>query len=204
MTYNAELQEEYTERDKPGLLSKKIVGKHRKPVKKTVIECTVCNGIEHKVSKARGIRTSHSKILAGAKPTEWLAKPTKWLASRNAGRGRVMPPKSTPTPETSQSARVQATFASQKGNSPTSSMCINNAIVHPRSKVDDAIAGMSFNKISKSSALPDVKLSAYVTSAPSNYSASNPCRIEHRAFPQLSSNSEDESRNMDEVLAGLK
>ncbi|KAJ6491233.1 hypothetical protein DFH09DRAFT_1105058 [Mycena vulgaris] len=45
---------------------------------------------------------------------EWLAKPTKWLASRNAGRGRVMPPKSTPTPETSQSARAQATFASQK------------------------------------------------------------------------------------------
>ncbi|KAJ6509800.1 hypothetical protein DFH09DRAFT_1100624 [Mycena vulgaris] len=101
MTYNAELQEEYTERDKP-----EIVEKHRKPV---------CNGIEHKVSKARGIRTSHSRILAGAKPAEWLAKPTKWLASRNAGRGRVMPPKSTPTPETSQSARAQATFESQKG-----------------------------------------------------------------------------------------
>ncbi|KAJ6542385.1 hypothetical protein DFH09DRAFT_1392561 [Mycena vulgaris] len=63
---------------------------------------------------AHGISTSHSKILAGAKPAEWLAKPTKWLASRNAGRGRVMPPKSTPTPETSQSARAQATFASQK------------------------------------------------------------------------------------------
>ncbi|KAF8148513.1 hypothetical protein K438DRAFT_1779584 [Mycena galopus ATCC 62051] len=46
--------------------------------------------------------------------SKWLAKPTKWLASRNAGRGRVMPPKSTPTPETSQSARAQATFASQK------------------------------------------------------------------------------------------
>ncbi|KAJ6498677.1 hypothetical protein DFH09DRAFT_1103120 [Mycena vulgaris] len=67
------------------------------------------------LSKARGIRTSHSKILAGAKPAEWLAKPTQWLASRNAGRGRVMPPKSTPTPETSQSARAQAIFASQKG-----------------------------------------------------------------------------------------
>ncbi|KAJ6565850.1 hypothetical protein DFH09DRAFT_1081506 [Mycena vulgaris] len=52
--------------------------------------------------------------------TDWLAKPTKWLASPNAGRGRVMPPKSTPTPETSQSARAQATFASQKVNSPGS------------------------------------------------------------------------------------
>ncbi|KAF8186493.1 hypothetical protein K438DRAFT_1765264 [Mycena galopus ATCC 62051] len=46
--------------------------------------------------------------------SKWLAKPTKWLASRNARRGRVMPPKFTPTPETSQSARAQATFASQK------------------------------------------------------------------------------------------
>jgi hypothetical protein len=56
--------------------------------------------------------------FADGRLAEWLAKPTKWLASRNAGRGRVMPPKSTPTPETSQLARAQATFASQKVNSP--------------------------------------------------------------------------------------
>jgi hypothetical protein len=55
--------------------------------------------------------------LADAKPAKWLAKPTKWLAGQNAGRGLVMPPKSTPTPETSYSARAQATFASQKVNS---------------------------------------------------------------------------------------
>jgi hypothetical protein len=34
-----------------------------------------------------------------AKPTKWLAKPTKWLASHSAGRGRVMPAKSTPPPK---------------------------------------------------------------------------------------------------------
>jgi hypothetical protein len=56
--------------------------------------------------------------FADGRLAEWLAKPTKWLASRNAGRGRVMPPKSTPTPETSQLALAQATFASQKVNSP--------------------------------------------------------------------------------------
>ncbi|KAJ7265671.1 hypothetical protein C8J57DRAFT_1229900 [Mycena rebaudengoi] len=51
-------------------------------------------------------------------PARWLAKPTKWLASRNAGFGLVMPPKSKPKPETNHSARAQATFASQKVNSP--------------------------------------------------------------------------------------
>ncbi|KAJ7934319.1 hypothetical protein B0H13DRAFT_1855214 [Mycena leptocephala] len=56
-------------------------------------------------------------VLDEVQLAEWLAKPTKWLASRNAGHGRVMPPKSTPTPETSHLARAQATFASQKVNS---------------------------------------------------------------------------------------
>ncbi|KAJ7642876.1 hypothetical protein B0H17DRAFT_1148681 [Mycena rosella] len=42
----------------------------------------------------------------------------KWRASRNAGRGLVLTPKSTPTPETSHLARAQATYASQKRYSP--------------------------------------------------------------------------------------
>ncbi|KAJ7867279.1 hypothetical protein B0H13DRAFT_1861189 [Mycena leptocephala] len=63
------------------------------------------------------MNASHFGFLADAKPAKWLAKPTKWLASQNAGRGLVMPPKSTPTPETSHSVRAQATFAGQKGNS---------------------------------------------------------------------------------------
>ncbi|KAJ7604283.1 hypothetical protein DFH06DRAFT_1151260 [Mycena polygramma] len=67
--------------------------------------------------RAREICASHLDFLAGAKPTKWLAKPTFWLASRFAGRGRVMPPKATPTPETSQFARAQASLASQKVNS---------------------------------------------------------------------------------------
>ncbi|KAJ6501234.1 hypothetical protein C8R47DRAFT_1068214 [Mycena vitilis] len=66
---------------------------------------------------AQGIDARHFIFLAGAKPTNWLAKPTFWLASRLAGRGRVMQPKSTPTPETSQFARTQASLASQKVNS---------------------------------------------------------------------------------------
>jgi hypothetical protein len=57
--------------------------------------------------------------LADAKPAEWLAKPTKWLASQSAGRGLVIPPKSTPPPEKSHLARAQATLACQKVNSPT-------------------------------------------------------------------------------------
>ncbi|KAJ7723122.1 hypothetical protein B0H14DRAFT_2641998 [Mycena olivaceomarginata] len=61
-----------------------------------------------------GLSASHFGFLADAKPAKWLAKPTKWLASQKAGRGRVMPPKSTPTPETSHSVRAQAAFASQK------------------------------------------------------------------------------------------
>jgi hypothetical protein len=63
------------------------------------------------------VSASPFDFLAGAKPAEWLAKPTFWLASRNAGRGLVITAKSTPTPETSQSVRAQATFASQKVNS---------------------------------------------------------------------------------------
>jgi hypothetical protein len=63
------------------------------------------------------VSASHFSFLADAKPAKWLAKPTKWLASRNAGLGLVMPPKSKPKPETSHSARAQATFASQKVNS---------------------------------------------------------------------------------------
>ncbi|KAJ7348581.1 hypothetical protein DFH08DRAFT_808311 [Mycena albidolilacea] len=49
-----------------------------------------------------------------AKPAKWLAKPTKWLASHFAGRGRVIPPKLTPPPDTSHLARAQAILASQK------------------------------------------------------------------------------------------
>jgi hypothetical protein len=56
--------------------------------------------------------------FADGRLAEWLAMPKKWLASRNAGRGRVMPPKSTPTPETSQSTLAQATFTSQQCHSP--------------------------------------------------------------------------------------
>ncbi|KAF8135264.1 hypothetical protein K438DRAFT_1786978 [Mycena galopus ATCC 62051] len=61
---------------------------------------------------------SQSLFLAGAKPAKWLAKPTKWLASHFAGRGRVIPPKLTPPPDTSQLARAQAILASQKRHSP--------------------------------------------------------------------------------------
>jgi hypothetical protein len=49
----------------------------------TQIECTVC--------ETPGICASHFELLVGAKPAEWLAKPTQWLASRNAGRGNVIP-----------------------------------------------------------------------------------------------------------------
>jgi hypothetical protein len=42
---------------------------------------------------------SHTQKLAEINTTNWLAKPTNWLASRFGGRGRVMPPKSTPTPK---------------------------------------------------------------------------------------------------------
>jgi hypothetical protein len=52
--------------------------------------------------------------FADGRLAEWLAKPTFWLASRNAGLGLVITPKSKPKPDTSPSARAQATFASLK------------------------------------------------------------------------------------------
>ncbi|KAJ6543377.1 hypothetical protein DFH09DRAFT_1088816 [Mycena vulgaris] len=75
-----------------------------------------------------------SFFMATTSILKWLAKPTKWLASRNAGRGRVMPPKSTPTPEISQSARAQATFASQKVNSRVAPvvMHLHHLEMHPQ------------------------------------------------------------------------
>ncbi|KAJ7140601.1 hypothetical protein C8R44DRAFT_726343 [Mycena epipterygia] len=70
--------------------------------------------MEHRKLWKWAMRASHSWFLAGNKLAEWLAKPSKWLASRKAGRGRVIPPKSTPPPGTSHSARAQAIRPSQK------------------------------------------------------------------------------------------
>ncbi|KAJ7821301.1 hypothetical protein B0H14DRAFT_3146734 [Mycena olivaceomarginata] len=75
---------------------------------------------------------SHFSILADAKPAKWLAKPTKWLASHSAGRGRVMPAKSTPPPETSHLARAQAIWPSQKRHSHDSNeLDYNQVFRHP-------------------------------------------------------------------------
>ncbi|KAJ7710278.1 hypothetical protein B0H16DRAFT_1480678 [Mycena metata] len=71
--------------------------------------------------RTTAIRTSHFHFLGGAKPANWLAKPTNWLASRSAGLGLGLAPKSKPKPETSQFARAQANLASQKVNSRTES-----------------------------------------------------------------------------------
>ncbi|KAJ7607675.1 hypothetical protein FB45DRAFT_1130981 [Roridomyces roridus] len=66
----------------------------------------------------RRIDASQFQNWAWHEATNWLAKPTNWRARQLAGRGRVITPKSPPTPETSQFARAQANLSRQKVNSP--------------------------------------------------------------------------------------
>lgn len=112
-----------------------------KPMEERLVGCSGFSQIESPLGGTRGIRTNHFQFLTGAKPAEskW-----RWLES-------------TCTPETDQSAWAQATFASQKGNSPP--RCYKRVLIdilNSSSKLSRSSAHMFFHSsLSSSSRVPD-------------------------------------------------
>ncbi|KAJ7303419.1 hypothetical protein DFH08DRAFT_825877 [Mycena albidolilacea] len=98
--------------------------------------------------------------LISGHASQWLflagAKPAKWLASQFAGRGRVIPQKITPPPDTSHSARAQAILASQKRRS------------HPGSptKIGDAVYQTTHHGPYEKDRWPEANIAIHFTAGP--------------------------------------